>query len=308
VVAGGAYRDEHKLRISHPASHSALLSQSLEFIMNGTYQLSASVRSSGGYKVAKLRAYDFGGKEVSVSIPKSDQWTTIKLPVTVKNHKLTIELTATGEPDQWIEIDDINFMKPLLNGQKTTTPAPYLKPDAPIWQLAIREPMEFTGDPKFYFFDRNVGFGDSITVAFDINAAERANMIPIARIPKTGASGWAIQLKADGGLIFRIGSVENHRDVVAEAVYKPGQTSAVKCVFQNGTASIYREGTLVKTESGITQTTKDATAAGRLGTVGPAFEAVGDVVMEVAKSERETAKMKNFRGTIQHVKIYNSVR
>ncbi len=138
-----------------------------------------------------------------------------------------------------------------------------------------------------------------------MNAAEKANMVPIARIPKTGKDGWAIQLKADGGLIFRVGSVENHADVVADGMYTPGQVSSVKCVYANGTASVYRNGRLVKTQTGISFGTKDATAAGRLGTVGPAFEAVGDVVMEVTKSGGETAGMKNFRGTLQHVKIYN---
>lgn len=308
VIAGDAFRDGHKLRIGHTSRHTATVSQSLEYIMNGSYQLTAHVRSSGGQKAATLRAYGSGGKETSVTIPKADRWTSVSIPVQVSNNSVTIAVTADGEAGQWVEIDDITFMKPLPNGQQTAKLAPYLKPEAPVWQLAIREPIEFTGDQKFYFFDRNVGFGDSITVAFDVNAAEQANMVPIARLPKTGNAGWAIQLKEDGGLIFRIGSAGNHHDVVAGGMYKPGQVVSVKCVFRNGTASVYRNGTLVKTESGITQTTSDATAAGRLGTVGPAFEAVGDVVMEVSKSERETARMKNFRGTLQHVKIYNKAK
>lgn len=308
LVAGNAYRDGYKLRIGHAGNHTASVAQTLEYIMNGTYQLTAQVRSSGGQKKAVLRAYGVGGDETAVAIPKADQWTSVMLPVQVANHTVTIAISAEGEAGQWLEVDDIRFMKPLPEGQQPPKPAPYLKPDAPIWQLAIREPIEFTGDQKFYFFDRNVGFGDSITVAFDVKAAERANMVPIARIPKSGTAGWAVQLTDDGGLLFRIGSVDNHHDVVADAIYQPGQAVAVKCVFQNGTASIYRNGTLVKTEKGITQTTNDATAAGRLGTVGPAFEAVGDVVMEVGKSERETGKMKNFRGSLQHVRIYNGVK
>jgi hypothetical protein len=308
VVAGNTFRDGYKLRIGHGAKHTASVTQTLEYIMNGTYQLTAQVRSSGGQKQALLQAYGFGGKETSIPILKADQWTSVSLPVQVVNNTVTIAVTSDGEADQWLEIDDIKFMKPLPKGQKPTKPEPHLKPDAPIWQLAIREPIEFTGDQKFYFFDRNVGFGDSITVAFNVNANEQANMVPIARIPKSGTSGWAMQLKADGGLIFRIGSVENHSDVVADGIYKPGQVSSIKCVFQNGTASIFHNGALVKTETGIRQNTKDATAAGRLGTVGPAFEAVGDVVIEVGKSERETVRMKNFRGTLQHVRIYNGVK
>jgi hypothetical protein len=61
----------------------------------------------------------------------------------------------------------------------------------------------------------------------------------------------------------------------------------------------------MKTQTGILQNTKDATAAGRVGTVGKAFEAVGDVVMQVGATDKETKVMKNFRGVIQHLRIYN---
>ncbi len=61
VVAGDAFRDRHKLRIGHTVRYTASVSQSLEYIMNGTYQLTARVRSSGGQKEAMLRAYGAGG-------------------------------------------------------------------------------------------------------------------------------------------------------------------------------------------------------------------------------------------------------
>lgn len=309
VVAGEAFRDEHKLKIGHGKAHKSLLSQNLTFIMNGEYDLTARVRSSGGQKEAKLTASGFGGSEMSVNIPKSDKWREIKLSkIKVINNKITIQISAEGDANQWLEIDDINFMKPLPKGQKLPESVPFFKKNAPVWQLAIKEPIVFTGNQKFYFFDRMVGFGDSITVAFDLKATEKANMTPIARIPKNGESGWSIQLQVDGSLLFRIGSIENHRDIIAPNAYEAGKVASFKCVFDKGTASIFKDGKLLKTENGIKQNTKDATAAGRVGTVGQAFEAVGDVVMEVGKADKESTKMKNFRGTIQNLKIYNEVR
>ncbi len=309
VVAGGAFRDEHKLRIGHTDTYMASLAQQLEYIMDGEYELSAMVRSSGGQIEAMLRAGDFGGPEMAVAIPVADRWTKIRLPgIRVSNHQITIGITSVGKGGQWLELDDIRLMKPLPNGQKPPEPEPHVKKNAPIWQLAQKEPIAFTGDQKFYFFDRNVGLGDSITVSFDVKAAELANMTPIARIPKQGLSGWAVQLTADGGLIFRIGSTENHRDVVAPNAYEADKVSSIKCVFHNSMATIYRDGKLLKTESGISQTTKDATAAGRVGTVGKDFEAVGDVVVQVGKADSESQQMKNFRGTIQHLKIYNEAK
>jgi hypothetical protein len=184
-------------------------------------------------------------------------------------------------------------------------PQPLFEKNGPMWQLAMQAPIQFTGDARFYFFDRNVGFGDTMTVSVNITADELANMTPIARIPKTGNSGWAIQLTKSGGVIFRIGSVENHTDVVATNVYKAGVPVNLSFVFENGTASIYSDGNLVKEQKGISQNTKDATAAGRLGTVGKDFEAVGDVVMQVDKADKESAAMKNFRGRIAKLRIYN---
>lgn len=309
IIAGEASRDEHKLKIGHGKAHTASLSQSLTFIMNGEYELTAMVRSTGGQKEAKLIASGFGGADMSVKIPKSDNWTLIKLSkVKVINNKITISISAEGGANQWLEIDDINLMKPLPKGQKTPQQQPFFKKNAPVWQLATKDPIVFTGNQKFYFFDRMVGFGDSITVSFDLKADTQANMTPIARIPKKGESGWAIQLQADGSLLFRIGSIENHRDIIAPNAYEVGKVASFKCVFHNGTASIFKNGQLLKTESGIKQNTKDATAAGRVGTVGQDFEAVGEVVMEVGKNDKENTKMKNFRGSIQHLKIYNEVK
>jgi hypothetical protein len=309
IMAGDAFRDEHKLKIGHDKAHSASLSQSLTFIMNGEYELSAMVRSTGGQKETKLVASGFGGSDLTVKIPKSENWVKIILPkIKVTNNKITISIAVEGEANQWLEIDDINFMKPLPKGQKPLKKETFLKKDAPVWQLALKEPIVFTGNQKFYFFDRMVGFGDNITVAFDLKADTQANMTPIARIPKKGESGWSVQLQADGSLLFRIGSIENHRDIIAPNSYEVGKVASFKCVFQNGTASIFKNGQLLKTESGIKQNTKDATAAGRVGTVGQDFEAVGDVVMEVGKTDKENTKMKNFKGSIQHLKIFNEVR
>ena len=53
--------------------------------------------------------------------------------------------------------------------------------------------------------------------------------------------------------------------------------------------------------------TKDATAAGRVGTVGKDFEAVGEVVMQVANADKESSVMKNFRGSLQNLRVYNRI-
>lgn len=306
VVEGDSYRDRYKLRIGSGGNFKSSISQELDYIMNGEYNLNLMVRSSSIPADATVEASDFGGKPVHTAVKGTGEWTMVTIPqIFVRNNHVKIKLSARGLRDQWLEVDDMNFMKPALAGQAMKTKQPFFPEGDPIWKLASKEPITFTGDQKFYFFDRNVGLGDSISINFDLNAAAMANTIPIARIPKKGKSGWAIQLQKDGGLIFRIGSVESHEDILASNVYEQGKTVSISCQFINGTASIFKNGDLVKQQVSVPFDTKDITAAGRVGTVGKDFEAVGEVVMQVGNSDRESSQMKNFRGTIQHLRVYN---
>lgn len=307
VVKGNASRDNYKLLITGKADYDTKLSQKLSYIMNGDYVLTAMTRSSGGQKKAQLKANGFGGNEIIADIGKNSTWTKITIPkVTVRNNSINIEIEGAGSADQWLEIDDINLMKPVEAGQKLPDPVPFKTLGEPIYELAKKEPIKFTGDDAFYFFARNVGYGDAISVSFTLTADIMATMTPIARIPKTGSSGWAIQFNENGSLIFRIGSIENHTDVLATDVYSVGKPVDVNCVFDHGSARIYVDGKLRKQVDGITQLTKDATAAGRLGAVGSAYSDVGDVVLPDATVINTNTNMKRFRGSIQHLKIYNT--
>jgi hypothetical protein len=248
------------------------------------------------------------GEPMRINVPVSNKWKKLVIPVVgVTSNRVTISIESKGSANQWLEVDDIRFFKPLPKGEKIPDTKPFADKDSPMWKLGINEPVQFTGDQKFYFFDRNVGFGDSISVLFDLTADALANATPIARIPKTGNSGWSVQTTVSGGLIFRIGSIASHMDIVADKLYEPGKKVAVALVFEKGNLSIYKNGQLVKTAFVGEFNTKDATAAGRVGTVGKDFEAVGDVVMQVANSDRESAAMKNFRGSLQNLRIYNRI-
>jgi hypothetical protein len=306
VVKGGASRDNYKLRISKSADFQTTISQNLSYILNGDYTLTAMVRSSGGMAEARIKANGFGGAEVFADIVAGSAWTKITIPhVHVANNSVNFDIVANGAVGQWIEIDDINFMKPALAGQKAPAQTPFQTVGEPMWKLAEKEPVVFTGDDSFYFFSRNVGYGDAMSVSFDLTADLLATTTPIARIPKTGDSGWAVQLNEDGSLIFRIGSIANHTDVLTPKVYTAGKTVNICCVFNKGTAFIFIDGNLVRKQTEITQLIKDDTAAGRLGAVGSAYSAVGDVVLPDSTIVNTNTAMKKFKGTIQHLRVYN---
>jgi len=308
VVTGDAATDQYKLSIGLGKAHDVKVAQSLHFIMNGNYELTALVRSSGGQQHASILVDGHGGEPLRLKIPASPQWKKLMIPmVGVTSNRITISIEAKGSSDQWLELDDILLFKPLPKGKRKSAPQSLDKKDLPMWQLAVREPIVFTGDQKFYFFDRNVGCGDSIAVLFDLTADILANTTPIARIPKTGNAGWSVQTTYTGALVFRIGSLASHEDIIAEQMYEPGKKVSVSLVYAKGNVSVYKNGQLVKTAFVGAYNTKDATAAGRVGTVGKEFEAVGDVVMQVANADKETSGMKNFRGSLQNLRIYNKI-
>jgi hypothetical protein len=298
--------DRHVLRIGSDSAFDGGINQTLEFIMNGRYQLTARVRTSAHPGRSVIRVRSFGNKDIEYEIPVKGRWTAVQIPdVEVSNHQVRFEIAAQGQAGEWMEIDDVMFMKPPKPGQKPVLSRQTASVDDPMWRLAEASPISFTGDQKFYFFDRNVGYGDSISISLDISADILANMTPIARIPKTGNSGWSIQLTQSGGVVFRIGSVSDHTDLFADSVYEPGKPVHLDFVFQKGNASIWKNQRLISQRTGITHDTKDATAAGRVGTVGREFEAVGEVVMKVANADRDNISMKNFRGSLRRLRVYN---
>lgn len=305
VSAISAFKDRYKLQLSKPTAFQTALNQSLSYINNGHYELSAMVRSSGGLTIARLTASGFGGADVNADIPATSEWTKIKIPVDVENNSVNVTFKVAGTGGQWVEIDDVTFLKPLENGAVLPVDTPVVRVGQPIWTAAESEPVRFTGDSKFYFFDRNVGYGDSISIAFTVSAAIKANMTPIARIPSSGNAGWAVQLNEDRSLTFRIGSVANHTDVTVANAFTVGESANIVCVYCKGTASVYVNAVLLKTVSGITQTTTESATAGRMGTVGASFQAVGDVVLPDSTIINTNNSMKNFAGTLRHVRIYN---
>lgn len=308
VVEGSSAHDRHHLRLGRQGTAcTATLRQKLEYIRNGDYMLTAMARRSGGSQTASLRVTNTGGPDCTVDIPAGETWSKISIPkITVTNHTAIISIETQGAAMQWLEIDDIRFMKPPMPGQTIRDPKPFVVCGDPIWRLAHKEPITFKGDDKFFFFDRNVGYGDAITVSFVMNPAKLATTAPIERIPATGKAGWAVQLRANGDLVFRIGSGESHTDIVAKTAYAAGSETRVTCVFDRGTASIFTNGKLLKRQTGIPQTTTDATKAGRLGAVGETYEAVGDVTVAADnKKPGKSAKSSKYVGTLRDVRIHN---
>jgi beta-glucanase (GH16 family) len=310
VMEGEAARDRYRLRQGlDDREHQTRTSQTLEFIRNGDYELTARIRTHGDLRQARIVVSGQSGEPLILDLPRADAWTPVQLPrIPVTSHGVTIALESSGAAGSWVEFDDVRFQKPAPAGQTPTQP-PFQLIGDPIWRLAEREPISFTGDPKFYFFDRNVGCGDAISVVFAMTPDMRANTMPIARAPKTGTAGWAVQLTEQGQVVLRVGSSATQEVLVADAHYVVGKSMTVACIVERGTARIAINGKVIASRSGLTCTTTDTTAAGRLGNVSNVFDAVGDVMVQAAPGADPITgaipRYKAYRGQLAQVRVYN---
>ncbi len=307
VVRGGAAQGDFKLRHAHDRPYAVTTTQTLHFIRNGDYELRARVRRAGHHRVAQIRVSDHGGAALTLDIPVAESWTELRLPhIPVANHGVTVAIVSEAGAGDWLEVDEVQFMKPPLPGREPRPSRSFAYREGdPIWHLAAREPIAFSGDEKFYFFGRNCGLGERMTVTFVVQPEKLAATFPVARQPKTGTAGWAVGLAEDGRAFFRLGSQADHRDVVAPAALRPGTAARVTCVFDRGTASVYLDGVLQQRVAGLTHTPQDTTAPGRLGANSGLYDAVGDVTLATAAPPAKAQRFRNFSGTLADVRIYN---
>ena len=84
--------------------------QNLTYLPNGSYTLSAWVKSSGGQSQARMRVLNSGVAERYVDIPQTSAWTQITIPnVIVSNGKATIAFTSNAAANQWLKVDNVSF-------------------------------------------------------------------------------------------------------------------------------------------------------------------------------------------------------
>ncbi|HEY3379123.1 MAG TPA: LamG-like jellyroll fold domain-containing protein [Armatimonadota bacterium] len=111
-----------------------------------------------------------------------------------------------------------------------------------------------------------VGNTPSMTAAFWMKASKLDYMEPLFKsATDASGAGWAVKLRLNGDLWFRVGSETNCTDVMSTGVYAVDRWVHVAVTFTGGTAKIYANGALLSTRTGITQTVVNANAPLYLG-------------------------------------------
>jgi hypothetical protein len=156
----------------------------------------------------------------------------------------------------------------------------------PAW--ANNPTVTFTGT-NFVAGVATTPSGPNLTVAFNATPAVLGNMSPVDKLPLTGSGGWAVKLRSNGDLWFRIGSEAStaRTDMIVAGVYAANTPVHIACTFTGGTARVYVNGVERGVLTGITHVVSNTTTTLRLGI--PSVSAVAD----------------EYVGALSRVKTYN---
>ncbi|WNM31733.1 family 43 glycosylhydrolase [Streptomyces sp. Li-HN-5-11] len=80
---------------------------------NGTYTLSAWVKSSGGQKAADIFAKNFGAGEMNRSVNQAiGAWTKVSISgINVTNGSIQVGVSSDANPGNWVNVDDFELVR-----------------------------------------------------------------------------------------------------------------------------------------------------------------------------------------------------
>ncbi|MET9764293.1 arabinogalactan endo-1,4-beta-galactosidase [Streptomyces sp. NPDC006372] len=106
----GGHGGSHRLSHWAATAYKAETYQYLSGLTNGSYKLTAWVRSSGGQKSAYLALKNCGGAEQRTDLPVSaGGWIRLVVPVKVTGNQCTISVNSDANAGNWINVDDLTF-------------------------------------------------------------------------------------------------------------------------------------------------------------------------------------------------------
>lgn len=107
---GGRY---HLTHYKGNAANNVYTYQLITGLPNGTYQLKAWIKSTGGQTTAQMTAKNFGSSSLTVDIPAASTWTQIQLAgINVSNGQCEIGFSSADVASwNYLYADDIQFIK-----------------------------------------------------------------------------------------------------------------------------------------------------------------------------------------------------
>ncbi len=132
------------------SSYTATMYQNIS-LPNGTYTLTAWVKSSGGQNTARIYAKNFGGSEKNYSINNSiGSWTKVTISdIIVTNGSIEVGVYSNANGGNWVNVDDFSL---ISDGGSSCTPTaitPYLQIDGGSWSEASSATLDPGQDITF---------------------------------------------------------------------------------------------------------------------------------------------------------------
>lgn len=108
----GGHTGRWSMAQSSSSAYTASINQNIA-LPNGTYTLSAWIKSSGGQKSANLYATNFGAGEVNRSINQSiGNWTQVSIAgITVTNGSIQVGVSSDANAGNWVYADDFSLIR-----------------------------------------------------------------------------------------------------------------------------------------------------------------------------------------------------
>ncbi|WP_413755908.1 arabinogalactan endo-beta-1,4-galactanase [Streptomyces sp. MMBL 11-3] len=106
----GGRTGSHRLTHYAASAYKVETYQHLSHLTNGTYTLTAWVRSGGGQHAAYLALRNCGSAEQRTDLPVSSSgWIRIVASVAVTNNRCTVGVVSDAAAGNWINVDDLTF-------------------------------------------------------------------------------------------------------------------------------------------------------------------------------------------------------
>jgi hypothetical protein len=111
-TTGGAYEGTYHGTHYKGTPYEVYTSQTLTGLTNGSYTLTARVKSSGGQTYSLMDVKNYGGSIRQASIPAQSSWTLVTIAnVSVTNNQATIGFYSNSAGGDWLYFDDVRFVK-----------------------------------------------------------------------------------------------------------------------------------------------------------------------------------------------------
>lgn len=110
---GGAHTGTYHGTHYRPENYEVYTYQTAPNLANGTYTLSAWVRSTGWQAQVQLQAKNYGGALVATTIPASPtQWVQVSIPgIVVSNGTCEVGFYSRASGGQWLHFDDVELVR-----------------------------------------------------------------------------------------------------------------------------------------------------------------------------------------------------